>query len=272
MLRSLFLVAALAPTVLVAQTLRLPGMVQVDDSTFIDAMEVSVADWSAAGLDDSLGRPVDDVLARLPYRHFLTGHEAPVRYSMVGPVRTRHGALTLGIDADSLRTKDQRYRAKRLMSYPITGITQAQAQRYCGHLVDVYTEELERAEAGDLVEVTFTLPDPGLLERLLTPRDSSNGTCALFNYACEPCQQAPTGRDAFIHPGREITPVDGYMPDLQGLYNLRGNVAEMTTAPGVAKGGSYAHTAKAALPGSTQRYDAPQPWLGFRCVARVRPL
>ena len=56
-------------TVAAQRPFHLPGMVQVDDSTFIDQREVSVADWIGASFDTTLGRPVDDVLAVLPYRH-----------------------------------------------------------------------------------------------------------------------------------------------------------------------------------------------------------
>ncbi len=257
--------------VLHAQPVSLPGMVQVDDSTYMDVSEASVADWFAADIDTELGRPAADVLAQLPYGHFFPGAAAPARYANVGTVRTRHGALTLKIDADSLRTKEQRYRAERLMSYPIVGITREQATAYCNALTERYRMQHEWEDDGSYREVVFGLPEPELYDRLLSQRDSTNGKCALFNYACEPCQSLPKGRDAFIHPGRETTPVDGYMPDWRGLYNLRGNAAEMTSVPGVAKGGSYAHPAKAALPGNEQRYDVPQPWLGFRCIARVRP-
>jgi hypothetical protein len=269
----LFLIGITVPPPARGQ-LHLPGMVQVDDSTYIDVKEVSVAEWIANGFWMETRRPVDEVLPQLPYRHFFMGLTNPVRYGSVKKVRTRWSLLVLKIDADSLRTREQRYRAQQLLNYPIVGITYFQAWCYCQEQNERYHEErgseLDPEGLGTGPEVIFDLPDPDLLERLLGTRDSTNGECALFNYACEPCQHAPSGRDAFIHPGREVTPVHGYGPDRRGLYNLRGNAAEMTSAPGVAKGGSYAHPAKDALPGVVQRYEAPQPWLGFRCIARVR--
>lgn len=277
MLRRLLLLTTLASLALVlpGQTIHLPGMVKVDDSTFIDVKEVTVADWIANGFGMETRRPVDEVLQQLPYRHFFPGPTLPERYGNVKEVRTRWSRLMLKIDADSLSTRDQRYRAERLLSYPIVGITRDQAWNHCHGQTSRYLDELEvevdPEEPVTLPVVVFDLPDPELYDRLLSQRDSTNGECALFNYACEPCQSRPEGRDAFIHPGREITPVDGYSPDRHRIYNLRGNAAEMTTVPGVAKGGSYAHPAKAALPGNEQRYETPQPWLGFRCIARVRP-
>lgn len=235
---------------------------------------MSVAEWIENGFWMETRRPVDSVLSLLPYRHFFPGPTYPARYGYVKEVRTRWSRLRWKIDADSLRTREQRYRAEQLLNYPIVGITYFQAWCYCQEQNERYLEELEPEldpeEPVTRPKVIFDLPDPDLLDRLLGTRDSTNGECALFNYACEPCQHAPTGRDAFIRPGREVNPVYGYGPDWRGLYNLRGNAAEMTSEPGVAKGGSYAHPAKDALPGAVQRYEAPQPWLGFRCIARVR--
>ncbi|MCC7503305.1 MAG: SUMF1/EgtB/PvdO family nonheme iron enzyme [Flavobacteriales bacterium] len=266
------LLAFALSTVLAQRPFQIAGMVQVDDSTFIDTKEVSLADWISYTMTErGSGRPAEEVLQQLPFRYIFVDPPYPARYRNAPTVATRNGWMTLKLDADSLRTRDQRYRTKLYLDYPIVGITNLQARAYCDQLTEQRLAELEWDDEGDGPEVIYSLPSPELYDRLLSPRDSTNGKCALFNYSCEPCQSQPEGRDAFIHPGREITPVDGYTPDWRGLYNLRGNTAEMTTVPGVAKGGSYAHPAKASLPGQEQHYSAPQAWLGFRCVAHVRP-
>ncbi|AFM02549.1 hypothetical protein Fleli_0038 [Bernardetia litoralis DSM 6794] len=54
-----------------------------------------------------------------------------------------------------------------------------------------------------------------------------------------------------------------------GLDNLFGNVAEMTSEKGIAKGGSFYHTLEECAADRVQVYDSPQAWLGFRCVAEV---
>ncbi|WBO85386.1 formylglycine-generating enzyme family protein [Hymenobacter yonginensis] len=55
-----------------------------------------------------------------------------------------------------------------------------------------------------------------------------------------------------------------------GLYNIIGNAAEMTATKGIAKGGSFQSSMRSLTLESQQRYQGPQSWLGFRCVATVR--
>lgn len=71
--------------------------------------------------------------------------------------------------------------------------------------------------------------------------------------------------------GDNITPVFSYNPDLNGLYQVFGNVAEMTSIEGVAKGGSYTHYANQSRISEQQEYNGPQPWLGFRWVVEILP-
>ncbi|WP_192823008.1 SUMF1/EgtB/PvdO family nonheme iron enzyme [Rufibacter sp. LB8] len=54
-----------------------------------------------------------------------------------------------------------------------------------------------------------------------------------------------------------------------GLYNMIGNVAEMTATKGLAKGGTFKHSLAEISISRDFTYDAPTDWLGFRCVAVV---
>lgn len=56
------------------------------------------------------------------------------------------------------------------------------------------------------------------------------------------------------------------------LYGTIGNVAEMTTTRGIAKGGSFLHRCEDCIIEKYQEYRRPAPWLGFRCVAEVHLL
>ncbi|MFC2113878.1 formylglycine-generating enzyme family protein [Bacteroidota bacterium] len=50
------------------------------------------------------------------------------------------------------------------------------------------------------------------------------------------------------------------------LYDLIGNVAEMTTLEGIAKGGSWQHSLDESDVSKNQLYTHAENWLGFRCV------
>ena len=59
-------------------------------------------------------------------------------------------------------------------------------------------------------------------------------------------------------------PVRSLIPNR--LFNMVGNVAEMTSIKGIAKGGSWAHPLEECKIKNTIRYDKPEAWLGFRNV------
>ena len=58
-----------------------------------------------------------------------------------------------------------------------------------------------------------------------------------------------------------------YFPNSHKLYNTIGNVAEMVSEKGIAKGGSFAHKLEECRIANNQSYTKPEGWLGFRCVA-----
>jgi len=70
----------------------------------------------------------------------------------------------------------------------------------------------------------------------------------------------------FFNPSVTTAPVFAYYPNKLGLYNTLGNVAEMSSTKGVAKGGGYIHTKEEIESGKDFLYSKPECWLGFRCV------
>ncbi|MGI4866632.1 MAG: formylglycine-generating enzyme family protein [Janthinobacterium lividum] len=73
-----------------------------------------------------------------------------------------------------------------------------------------------------------------------------------------------------LNDGTAITGyIYAYAPNDYGLYNMIGNVAELTATPGVAKGGSFWHSTKDFTLETSFPYAQPQMWLGFRCACTV---
>jgi len=257
---------------------RIYGMVRINDSTFVDRLEISVTDWIEFMRDGNENeRPDAAVLAQVPYG-YLFAPTTSGRTETVGAIG-QFSVLKLALPADSMRTKDQRFRARLYTSYPIVGITYEQALAYCAWRTSRYGSYrygsyYAKTSMDSIDEVRIELPTPDEFDRLLTRTDSTNNkNCSLFNYRCSRCKsqdKALTGRYAFLRPGSGLVPADSYLPEAYSLYQLRGNAAEMTNTRGTAKGGSYMEPARECTAGWSQPYAKPEPWLGFRCIARIR--
>lgn len=63
--------------------------------------------------------------------------------------------------------------------------------------------------------------------------------------------------------------IEAYFQNKYGIYNLIGNVAELTSIKGIAKGGSFVHSLNESTYFEQQTYSKPEKWLGFRCVAVI---
>jgi formylglycine-generating enzyme required for sulfatase activity len=61
-------------------------------------------------------------------------------------------------------------------------------------------------------------------------------------------------------------PVSSYWPNQLDVYNIIGNVAELSSIKGKAKGGSWKHIPEEVNVGAVFEYDNVESWLGFRCI------
>lgn len=152
---------------------------------------------------------------------------------------------------------------------PVTGISWQQAQRYCAW----HEKRVNEARA---VRLHISLPTVAWLNKLNRNKDSvcapevkcDSCTGYQLNYAHKKCKMEP-GSKANATQGQGVLRADYYWPSKEGLYNIQGNVAEMTEEEGVAVGGSFRHFAAESYSGKVQRYTRPQDWLGFRCLVSL---
>lgn len=181
---------------------------------------------------------------------------------------------------DPLMVNCELLKDKKLADYmnlPVTGITYEQAENYFNWLTVKFNQQYTVDER---YEMKIRMPKPAEWENFARSgfvdeqnkgaRDSVNvKKCLLFNYKFkeENCEQVKEQLDMY---GHNETKAVSYMPDMNGLYNLFGNAAEMTTEKGVAKGGSYQHYARQANVTQQQNYEGAQPWLGVRWVAEYK--
>jgi hypothetical protein len=169
---------------------------------------------------------------------------------------------------DSIKTKESKSRLLSILNLPIAGITYEQVLAFCSWRVELDHIRHQR-------NYNFRLPSPSEFDLINPFQDSvinRKHASALFNY-----------RDASY-----LNKKGGYYKDLelcgkstlwvytfcshiknkttrQFFYNVRRNVAEMSSIKGIAKGGSYAHSAIESLATINNRYTQPELWLGFRC-------
>ncbi len=73
------------------------------------------------------------------------------------------------------------------------------------------------------------------------------------------------------NPDATITaPVKMYFPNKYGLYNLFGNVSEMTSVEGLAKGGGWQTEEKDIKAEKNFDYKEAKADLGLRCVCEIQ--
>jgi len=99
--------------------------------------------------------------------------------------------------------------------------------------------------------------------------------CSFYNYKNSICSDCPIAQKFTNHPVYKdigLAPLYAwtYVP-CKGHYNLIGNVAEMTSIKGIAKGGSFNHYAIEIGENKVQTYTKPEPWLGFRVWFKTYP-
>ncbi|HZX74376.1 MAG TPA: SUMF1/EgtB/PvdO family nonheme iron enzyme, partial [Cyclobacteriaceae bacterium] len=98
----------------------------------------------------------------------------------------------------------------------------------------------------------------------------NNKGCYLGNFKVPenvtPCQPAKMNTaDGFLM----MSPRGSYFPNDLGLFDVVGNVAEMTSEKGIAAGGSWNHAPEQSTIRSINEYSKPEAFVGFRVFMEV---
>jgi len=169
------------------------------------------------------------------------------------------------------------------INYPVVGISYEQAVIYCRWRTDrvkEYFEILKQKNKRSIYPIDFDyrLPTKEEWERVARVGNSLKTIKKLeTKYEGQKTSNLKRGKgDSLgvaenLNDSADITaPVQSYWPNKYGLYNLIGNVAEMTSIKGIAKGGSWMHLEKEVNVETDIEYTGPTKWLGFRCVFEVK--
>jgi formylglycine-generating enzyme required for sulfatase activity len=151
------------------------------------------------------------------------------------------------------------YAQPKYNNCPVVCISYAQAVSYCQWRSDrvnenyyrkknkiQYTTQIDYSKVIIPVVVTYRLPSPAEWEKL----------AALDG----------TAKSVFSSQGNYGQAVCSMKSDASGLCDMAGNVSEMTSMQGIAKGCSFTNKAEEFNIKTDFTYNKPTFWLGFRCV------
>jgi hypothetical protein len=235
--------------------------------------------------------PDKNVLDQLPEKYLFIKCKNCALLSVDG-VATK---ILLPVEADSLKNPASKKRLLRYLANPVVGISYEQAVRFCEWRTNSdsarYALRFAHYNSGKIknigplqytdslwlrVPYSFRLPTPQEFDNLNGNTDSLynrkryiaryNYKGAIYSvrkkrkYENSLCGSSKMECVSFSFARKRKLSVDP-------VDDIQGNVAEMTSQKGIAKGGSYFHYAKESYSTVNNNYTKPELWLGFRCVA-----
>ena len=221
-------------------------MVKIEDNLFIDKYETSNADYNLF---------LDYLKAKNETQYL----EASVK----GNYWTE--MLNYGESFNAYYNTHKAYN-----KYPVVNINFESALAYCQWLTDQYNSSDERKYNKVIFklpsEKEWTLAANGGNEKLEYPWGNNKICNNKGYYFCN----FVIKKDADIQ--KVTAPVHSYKKTVTGLYNISGNVAEMTNENGTAIGGSWnddSSKMKINTHDNLSQYTHPMPTVGFRVAMEV---
>lgn len=236
-----------------------PGCVKVNDSLFVDATEIRNVDYAEFVYYNlyKLGAESEEYLSSLPDTSVWdSGFSQPL--SML---YYQHPAYT---------------------NYPVVGISYEQAIAYCEWRSDRVNEMLYLKENKIPYSEVDRVKDIPQVFHYRLPTEKEWEQIAAISYSGKTLKKLSSKKNKdlsrynFVNGRGDITQMSdnaeitaqvfSYWPNALGVYNLLGNVAEMTIEKGLAKGGSWIHKSEEVQVETDFSYEKPENWIGFRCV------
>jgi len=263
-----------------------PGTVQINDTLFIDRTEVANVHWR-----EYLFYLFDVETGEDNYQKALPDTSVWNKFGQRIDTLRKTDTLIITSSVNNPLT-EYYFRHPMFNIYPVVGIRYEQAVEFCKwrtlvvnlgiymdennlknhkeHLNDSFPikiyyrlptmEEWEMIAKGNLNEQEFPYGYKDVYY------EWKNKQFKMFN--CIFPDDKPKIHDPHS-PDDQIYTVDckANFPNSYGTYNMIGNLAEMVSEPGIAKGGSFVDKLDSCKIAIDKYYDGPQAWLGFRCVA-----
>ncbi|MDH5379401.1 MAG: SUMF1/EgtB/PvdO family nonheme iron enzyme [Cyclobacteriaceae bacterium] len=251
----------------------------------MDQYEVSVGNWFAfiyytslnsGNAEEVLSYFPDQIKLPLKYRGVFEKYKSIYTSALYLDASNFQIALNKGVFPWAGKTAS--LEENQLFSYPIVGVNYDQVIEYMLWIEEgIYKDKNIRKLENDGYDVNVRLITENewqTIAPIVGLRDIGNSTvnpdsvnthgCYLINVRyLEGCESMEKLSENY---GDETFPVGAFFPDTMGLYDIYGNVAEMTMTEGICVGGSYFHWGRMAFPDRKIEFNSGEKWLGFRCV------
>jgi formylglycine-generating enzyme required for sulfatase activity len=147
-------------------------------------------------------------------------------------------------------------------NFPVVNISNQAAMEYCKYLENTLNEKLKNTK------VTVRLPLEIEWEYAASAGNALNTYAWEGNFLRNTKGEFLANYRAFKNKDENVTDlmaeVNAYFPNSFKLYNTCGNVSEMISENGIAKGGNWTSTAQEIAVRSRENYNGAAPTLGFR--------
>lgn len=237
----------------------LPGVVKVSNSLYYDQTEITNLNWNEYlhWIAEKSGRKSAEYQDALPDTNVWGGNDCCDSVMM------------------NLYLRHPEFR-----DYPVVGVTQTQAMRYCAWRTDRVKENLAANKKEKKAPAQYLYRLPSIEEWQLMYADleqlpflvgdegkSKYRGMARFNLKRDPIDKM--GVASTSNDGADITaPVKSYWPNQYGVYNIVGNVSEWVQEENMHVGG-YWNTDKDEDSSIPQLSESASSKIGFRCVCEV---
>ena len=224
-----------------------PGTVKFKDSLFVDITEISNASWKE-------------------YMHWnikVYGKDSE-EYEKIIP----DTSIWVGEFGD---LKTSYFNDLKYLNYPVVGITYDQAVKYCewrSHQVNVLYYIL-----GNKVKFNPDSTYPGVPKLYKYRLPVKEEWLEIASVELKPRHKKKLSKKNMLVGNFKsntrstiIVPVDSYYPNMLGVKNMYGNVAEMTSVKGIALGGSWKDDIEDFNITDEIKYSQASNCLGFRCM------
>lgn len=156
---------------------------------------------------------------------------------------------------------------------PVMAVSYAQAVKFCNWRTEQFKKELSKMSKEDRAQFPknfrFRLPTTKEWGRIRFMSQPKGMAKTIQKITAGTTKAYKLKKNPLLNDNPKLSHIYNQLDTKLAMYNLFDNVAEMTAEEGIAMGGSW------QAPNADNRfdlkfnYDAPEAWLGFRCIFEI---